>query len=144
MKRRITKNMFFFFQAEDGIRDLTVTGVQTCALPILNNATYFTYFEQTRILWLRSAEMNAVRPKHEGIVVAQASCRYLAPIPYPETLRIPMFIGKLGRSSIPTYYEIHGTEARVKYAEGEVVLVWIDRRTGKSLPIPEQVRTLLS
>src|SRR5256886_4873980 len=25
----------FFFQAEDGIRDLTVTGVQTCALPIL-------------------------------------------------------------------------------------------------------------
>src|SRR2546427_6915601 len=26
--------VFFFFQAEDGIRDLTVTGVQTCALPI--------------------------------------------------------------------------------------------------------------
>src|SRR5689334_24031646 len=29
---------FFFFQAEDGIRDGTVTGVQTCALPI---CTYF-------------------------------------------------------------------------------------------------------
>src|SRR5688572_31525096 len=27
--------MIFFFQAEDGIRGLTVTGVQTCALPIL-------------------------------------------------------------------------------------------------------------
>src|SRR2546430_4707972 len=26
--------LVFFFQAEDGIRDLTVTGVQTCALPI--------------------------------------------------------------------------------------------------------------
>src|SRR2546430_5115881 len=26
--------VLFFFQAEDGIRDLTVTGVQTCALPI--------------------------------------------------------------------------------------------------------------
>src|SRR5690606_40004342 len=26
---------FFFFQAEDGIRDFHVTGVQTCALPIL-------------------------------------------------------------------------------------------------------------
>src|SRR5437867_4661789 len=26
--------LFFFFQAEDGIRDRTVTGVQTCALPI--------------------------------------------------------------------------------------------------------------
>src|SRR5205807_6943973 len=28
------KNLFFFFQAEDGIRDYKVTGVQTCALPI--------------------------------------------------------------------------------------------------------------
>src|SRR2546422_6367372 len=27
----------FFFQAEDGIRDVAVTGVQTCALPILPN-----------------------------------------------------------------------------------------------------------
>src|SRR2546430_7199721 len=29
-----TSVVIFFFQAEDGIRDLTVTGVQTCALPI--------------------------------------------------------------------------------------------------------------
>src|SRR6267143_6792398 len=29
-----TTSVFFFFQAEDGIRDGTVTGVQTCALPI--------------------------------------------------------------------------------------------------------------
>src|SRR3989440_1089919 len=29
--------VFFFFQAEDGIRDLIVTGVQTCALPILES-----------------------------------------------------------------------------------------------------------
>src|SRR5688572_30881190 len=31
---------FFFFQAEDGIRDLTVTGVQTCALPIFFRARH--------------------------------------------------------------------------------------------------------
>src|SRR5690606_40547522 len=29
---------FFFFQAEDGIRDFHVTGVQTCALPIFDEA----------------------------------------------------------------------------------------------------------
>src|SRR2546430_13583538 len=32
--RRWSSVVCFFFQAEDGIRDLTVTGVQTCALPI--------------------------------------------------------------------------------------------------------------
>src|SRR2546430_16930578 len=31
---RVICAVFFFFQAEDGIRDLTVTGVQTCALPV--------------------------------------------------------------------------------------------------------------
>src|SRR5205809_7856238 len=30
--------VYFFFQAEDGIRDVAVTGVQTCALPILPQA----------------------------------------------------------------------------------------------------------
>src|SRR2546430_10534162 len=30
----MSSSVYFFFQAEDGIRDLTVTGVQTCALPI--------------------------------------------------------------------------------------------------------------
>src|SRR5438309_10219311 len=32
--RSLRRTFFFFFQAEDGIRDGTVTGVQTCALPI--------------------------------------------------------------------------------------------------------------
>src|SRR2546421_10015183 len=31
---------YFFFQAEDGIRDLIMTGVQTCALPIFNEPVY--------------------------------------------------------------------------------------------------------
>ena len=110
----------------------------------VNNATYFTYFEQARILWLRSAEMNALRPDGQGIVVARASCAYLKPIPYPETLQVPMYTGKLGRSSIPTYYEIFGEDRSVKYAEGEVVLVWIDRTTGKSLPLPEALREALT
>src|SRR5205809_1119870 len=30
----LSKQQYFFFQAEDGIRDVAVTGVQTCALPI--------------------------------------------------------------------------------------------------------------
>src|SRR6266481_7399086 len=33
-RRCLVLYVFFFFQAEDGIRDGTVTGVQTCALPI--------------------------------------------------------------------------------------------------------------
>src|SRR5690625_3910328 len=39
----ILSYVFFFFQAEDGIRDGHVTGVQTCALPISSNSSSSTY-----------------------------------------------------------------------------------------------------
>src|SRR5688572_32975730 len=41
---------FFFFQAEDGIRDLTVTGVQTCALPILKERVGSDYERQAVVI----------------------------------------------------------------------------------------------
>src|SRR5205807_7405328 len=44
---------YFFFQAEDGIRDYKVTGVQTCALPI--SLTYFE-FGTLAALWLFARE----------------------------------------------------------------------------------------
>src|SRR3989442_12042507 len=37
----LTFSAFFFFQAEDGIRDADVTGVQTCALPISSLRLYW-------------------------------------------------------------------------------------------------------
>src|SRR2546429_4391723 len=41
--------MFFFFQAEDGIRDVAVTGVQTCALPISDDG--YLYHEIVELHW---------------------------------------------------------------------------------------------
>ena len=38
----MTGDWIFFFQAEDGIRDYDVTGVQTCALPIFHSAILST------------------------------------------------------------------------------------------------------
>src|SRR5256885_10811882 len=46
---------FFFFQAEDGIRDYKVTGVQTCALPILEAIVNGRYY------WIPFARLSEVR-----------------------------------------------------------------------------------
>src|SRR5690606_14040242 len=56
--------VFFFFQAEDGIRDFHVTGVQTCALPIF---TRFYEFQGGRILIdgrdIRSFDLQSYRSR---------------------------------------------------------------------------------
>ena len=44
-------NICFFFQAEDGIRDYKVTGVQTCALPILGLGARILSFGEHPYTW---------------------------------------------------------------------------------------------
>ena len=108
----------------------------------VNNTMYFRYFEQARILWLHSQP--AVNNRNgRGVVVAQATCRYLRPISYPETLDVRMYAGAVGRTSFPTMYDILAADGSVKYAEGQVVLVWVDRASGKSLALPESMRHAL-
>src|SRR5688572_31081040 len=55
---------FFFFQAEDGIRDLTVTGVQTCALPISRSCSRrcAATASRARTTWSTGAATRAMRP----------------------------------------------------------------------------------
>src|SRR5205809_5065685 len=85
---------FFFFQAEDGIRDVAVTGVQTCALPIFTGTLHMGHaFQQTLmdvlIRWHRMRGDNTlwqVGTDHAGIAtqivvenqlkeIGRASCR---------------------------------------------------------------------
>src|SRR5256886_8566696 len=55
--------MLFFFQAEDGIRDLTVTGVQTCALPICMHTAARQYaYHWTGTAWT-TTRLNDNRPR---------------------------------------------------------------------------------
>src|SRR2546421_1573796 len=53
LPRRTSVVFLFFFQAEDGIRDLIVTGVQTCALPILISIITFDdgWKSQYEVAW---------------------------------------------------------------------------------------------
>src|SRR5207244_6868267 len=64
--------VFFFFQAEDGIRDDLVTGVQTCALPILASALQFrdrnlASFSSADKVVLERGDRKAVFAKVDGM-----------------------------------------------------------------------------
>src|SRR2546429_6494566 len=66
--------LFFFFQAEDGIRDVAVTGVQTCALPIyfLERQVHAAGARALTVPDRRRSDFAAVRlPRATGIVAQE-------------------------------------------------------------------------
>src|SRR5256885_4766556 len=71
-------SLFFFFQAEDGIRDYKVTGVQTCALPILGGRPVETYAAPSGLAVDRASSVRAavdgtnLRVDWKGIAAARA------------------------------------------------------------------------
>src|SRR2546430_13150110 len=72
--------VFFFFQAEDGIRDLTVTGVQTCALPIYDHGHIIQnqnfHPQYTIPLTPHScSEMHGTAGTYQRLKIGRAACR---------------------------------------------------------------------
>src|SRR6266404_5152291 len=65
---------FFFFQAEDGIRDKLVTGVQTCALPISAHKLR-PVPDSLPDRWMTGTQ------NHEGLAGVAAAVHYLAALP---------------------------------------------------------------
>jgi len=115
------------------------------ALGHVNNTVYFRYAEQARIDWLESLGFADIVNVDEGPVIINASCTFLKPITYPATVEVSTLIGKPGRSSLPTYYEMRCVGAgdeNTLYAEGAAKVVWWNPRTGKSLTLPDFIRNL--
>src|SRR2546422_11452577 len=77
---------FFFFQAEDGIRDVAVTGVQTCALPIWE-VTQTCLLCVAGLLGPSQPEVAGVSPDKAGAASAIAPWKRPAPHVIIETER---------------------------------------------------------
>src|SRR6266436_7145914 len=61
----MVKIFFFFFQAEDGIRDVAVTGVQTCALPISRDRARL---EQERAMAGLNVRFETLTPREREVM----------------------------------------------------------------------------
>ena len=112
------------------------------ALGHVNNTVYFRYAEQARIEWLLSLGYPDIVAVEEGPVIINTSCTFLKPITYPATVEVRTLIGKPGRSSLPTTFEMRVVGDETLYAEGAAKVVWWNPRTGKSLTLPDHLRAL--
>lgn len=129
--------------------NLAVLRVEVLRVPfsdmdILGHAShiaYFRYMQEARVAWVRSLLDRL--PADEAPVVVAASCNYLRPVVYPATLEVVMTGGDVGRSSFGLRYEMREADTGQAAATGETRMVWMDRGTGRSAPLPDVIRALL-
>ena len=114
------------------------------ALGHVNNTVYFRLLEQARISWFDSNGSD-YRRQTQGAVLGSITCRFVLPIVYPADVEVTLVAVDVRRSTFVLYSEIRaeGSPERV-FARAEATMVWIDIKDGKSRPLPEWVRVLLS
>ena len=108
----------------------------------VNNAVYFRYMEQARVDLLERLGM-PIDTATQGPVIVHTACTFHLPLNYPGEVEVRVFGGPLGRSSIPTRYELRKVGEETLFATGEATIVWIDVSTGRSVPLPDALRTAL-
>lgn len=129
--------------------DAVFTLLHTCDVPVrwgdqdalghVNNTVFFRFMEQARVEWLDAQGFACDPAEPQAPVIVQASCTFLLPINYPATVRVKLFAGEPGRSSIQTRYELTDVADGRLYATGDAKGVWISLKTGKSVPLPESL-----
>src|SRR2546430_5185641 len=95
---------FFFFQAEDGIRDLTVTGVQTCALPISRLSLIESNFRDGRHQVLVGTDILLVVKEHRAYIRLQIRERVVLREPEQSERSEERRVGKECRSRWSPYH----------------------------------------
>ena len=106
----------------------------------VNNSKYLSYLEEARLRWMLSVPGMGL-DDDVAPVVAASTLNYRRPIEWPGDVVIELFVERLGSSSLTIGHRIvDAKEGGVLYCDGNVVMVWIDRNSGRSAPLPEGVR----
>ncbi len=108
----------------------------------VNNTVYFRYFENARIAQFERLGLQFPEPGGHGCgpILATTHCDFLRPIHFPDRLRTEIGISKLGKSSFVQLYRIFSCSQQEVVAKGSSVSVYYDYATGKSAPIPDELR----
>ncbi|WP_396617065.1 acyl-CoA thioesterase [Lysobacter soli] len=110
----------------------------------VNNSKYLSYLEEARLRWMLGVPGQGL-DDHVAPVVAAAHLNYRRPIEWPAEVDVELFVERLGNTSVSIGHRIvDAKDDTVLYCDGNVVMVWIDRGTGRAAELPVAVREACS
>ncbi len=119
--------------------DLKVRFRDLDAMGHVNNAVFFTYFEEGRKAFFEKHFQKDGKLDFP-FILANASCDYLKPITLSDDIQLVLWVREIGNKRFDfTYRIVDRKDKTVVFASGKSVQVSFDYQKGKSTPIPSHV-----
>ena len=113
------------------------------AMGHVNNAVFFTYFEEGRLALFTSESPEKKFPGFD-FILARISCDYLKPVTIDDRLTLQIRVSKIGSKSFAfDYIVLDRGDADVIYATGKSVQVCYDYEKGATVAVPGDLNRLL-
>ena len=106
----------------------------------VNNVMYYRYIESARIEYFDRLN---VFDQDVLTVVASSQCKYLKPVFYPDVLHIGARVDEMRNSAIRMHYVLFSQQQQQIVADGEAVIVFVDKVAMKKALIPQQLRKVI-
>ena len=124
----------------DFVADIDVRFSDLDPMGHVNNATYASYLEQARARYFQ--HVVGVALADVDTVLARLEIDFERPIEWGEAVEVAIDVTSLGRSSIPMAYEVIADGERA--ATAETVQVLVDRESGRSRELPDDLREAIA
>ena len=109
----------------------------------INNVVYYEFFDTAVNSYLiAKGALDIEKGKVIGLVV-ETHCNYFSAIAYPDAVRAGLRVAHLGTSSVRYEVGIFREGDDTAAAQGHFVHVYVERATGKPVPLPDALKAAL-
>ncbi len=110
----------------------------------VNNAAYYRFFDTAVNRFLIEADV--LDPETSPVIglVVETGCRFFAPVSFPDRLDLGIAVSRLGNSSVRYELAVFKQGSREAAAAGFFIHVYVDAATHRPVPVPDEMRAVLS
>lgn len=109
----------------------------------MNNTTYYSFFDTIVNQYLiESGALDVEKSEVIGLV-AETMCRYFRSVGFPSRLDVGLRASHIGSSSVRYEVALFRDDDNEASAQGHFVHVYVDRASGRPVPIPEKLKSVV-
>ena len=106
----------------------------------VNNAKYLTWFETSRIVYVKQCGMGHFMDNSKiGPILASATCNYRQQVAFPNDVLVGTRVSRVGRRSFTMEHRILSRDADGVVADGQSIIVMFDYEKQESVYVPEEL-----